>query len=445
MPRLRLCFDRTLTHSVLFFTAILLVTSSDLNSAAIAQRITSPGLTTPIGTPSPTPVPNPSESPLPIPVPPPRNPLPGGTRPKPSTTPARPSTTPAPTASPPKFPTNHAGRILTTSERDKITAYLRSRNLSPAPTANALNDPRFILHDTSIILPPERLERERQEGRGPLGLGVNAYLPRDSSQVIARPNFYEPRRPTTTEFEKASDIMVLNDRERLFRQVWQATNSNARRQGLDTALANLGLSSGEIAKEQKEAADKLSASSGRIYTTGTWTIEAICNRYNQGDRSIVASADRESNLRNSCGTLTNYFNVRNSRIRSSVAAEILQLGTRSDQGNQNTCDANNSNIATLPNPAYSENQYDRTLALYLRAALAAGKFPQLTTHFALDTFASDAHCDPRCFNLTKLYQKSAAIMGHAAGSTYGIKPSYGTQLGTNNIWWHDRICHDSSP
>jgi hypothetical protein len=276
-------------------------------------------------------------------------------------------------------------------------------------------------------------------------LGVNAYLPRDSSQVIARPNFYEPRRPTTTEFEKASDIMVLNDRERLFRQVWQATNSNARRQGLDTALANLGLSSGEIAKEQKEAADKLSASSGRIYTTGTWTIEAICNRYNQGDRSIVASADRESNLRNSCGTLTNYFNVRNSRIRSSVAAEILQLGTRSDQGNQNTCDANNSNIATLPNPAYSENQYDRTLALYLRAALTAGKFPQLTTHFALDTFASDAHCDPRCFNLTKLYQKSAAIMGHAAGSTYGIKPSYGTQLGTNNIWWHDRICHDSSP
>jgi hypothetical protein len=441
MPRLRFCLDRSIALPLLFITTILVVTSSDLDSVAIAQRITSPGLTTPIGTPSPTPTPNPSESPIPIPVPLPRNPLPRGTTP-PSPTP-RPSTAPAPTASPPKYPTNHTGRSLTASERDKITAYLRSRNIAPA-AANSPPDPRFILHDTSIILPPERLDRERQQGRGPLGLGVNAYLPRDSSQVIARPNFYEARRPTTTEFEKASDVMVLSDRERLFRQVWQATTSNARRQGLDIALVNLGLSSSEIAKEQQEAADKLSASSGRIYTTATWTIESICNSYNSGNRS-AAITDRESSLRTACGSLTNYFNVRNSRIRSSVAAEIIQLGARSEQGNQNTCDANNGNIATLPNPPYSENQYDRTLALYLRAALAAGKFPQMTTHFALDSFSSDAHCDPRCFNLTKLYQKSAAVLGHAAGSTYGIKPSYGTQLGTNNIWWNDRICHDSPP
>jgi hypothetical protein len=441
MPRLRFCVDRSIALPILFITTILVVTASDLDAVAIAQRITSPGLTTPIGTPAPTPTPNPNESPIPIPVPLPRNPLPRGTTPS-SPTP-RPSTAPAPTASPPKFPTNHTGRSLTVSERDKITAYLRSRNIAPA-AANSPPDPRFILHDTSIILPPERLDRERQQGRGPLGLGVNAYLPRDSSQVIARPNFYELRRPTTTEFEKASDVMVLNERERLFRQVWQATNSNARRQGLDTALVNLGLSSSEIAKEQQEAADKLSASSGRIYTTGTWTIESICNSYNSGNRS-AAIEGRESSLRNACGSLTNYFNVRNSRIRSSVAAEIIQLGARSEQGNQNTCDANNGNIATLPTPPYSENQYDRTLALYFRAALAAGKFPQITTHFALDTFSPDAHCDPRCFNLTKLYQKSAAVLGHAAGSTYGIKPSYGTQLGTNNIWWNDRICHDSPP
>lgn len=338
---------------------------------------------------------------------------------------------------------NYTGRSLTASERDRITAYLRSRNISPA-AANSPPDPRFILHDTSIILPPERLDRERQQGRGPLGLGVNAYLPRDSSQVIARPNFYELRRPTTTEFEKASDILVLNDRERLLRQVWQATTSNARRQSLDTALANLGLSSSEIAKEQQEAATKLSASSGRIYTAGTWTIEAICSSYGRGDRS-VAIADRESSLRNACGSLSNYFNVRNSRIRSSVTAEILQVGVRSEQGNQTTCVANNPNIATLPNPPYSENQYDRTLAIYLRAALAAGKFPQITTHFALDSFSSDAHCDPRCFNLTKLYQKSAIVLGHASGSSYGIKPSYGTRLGTDNIWWNDRICRDSPP
>ncbi len=424
MTRLRFCLDRSIALPLLFITTILVVTSIDRDSVANAQRITSPGLTTPIDTP------NPSEIQIPIPVPPPRNPLPRGT-------------TPAPTASPPNFPTNHTGRSLTASERNKITAYLRSRNISPA-AANSPPDPRFILHDTSIILPPERLDRERQQGRGPLGLGVNAYLPADDSQVIARPNFYELRRPTTTEFEKANDIIAVSDRERLFRQVWQATTSNARRQGLDTALANLGLSSSEIAKEQQAAADKLAASSGRIYTTATWTIESICNSYNRGDRS-VAIPDREDSLSSACGTLSTYFNVRNSRVRSSVAVEILQVGVDSEQGNQNTCDPNNGNISTLPNPAYSENQYDRTLTLYLRAALAAGKFPQITTHFALDTFASDAHCDPRCFNLTKLYQKSAAVLGHASGSTYGIKPSYGTQLGPNNIWWDDRICHDAPP
>ncbi len=439
MPQFRLCFDRMLTPAGLFLTTTLIVISSGLNSAVIAQRITSPGLTKPTSTPTPTPTPTSGEFAIPIPVPLPKNPLPGRSIPTSPT--AKPSTTP----SSPGFAINYTGRALTPSDRDKILAYLRSHNISPSANSNSPADPRLILHDTSVIMPPNILDRERQFGRGPLGLGVNAFLPRDSAVIMARPNFYEFRRPTTTEFEKASDIMVLSDRERLLRQVWQATSSDARRQGLDTALANLGLSSSEIAREQREASDKLSASSGRIYTTGTWTVESICDRYQRGQRSIAASADREPSLRNACGTLSKYFTVRNSRIRSSVAAEILQVGVSSENGNQNTCDANNSNIATLPNPPYSENQYDRALALYLRAALAAGKFPQMTTHFALDTFAPDAHCDPRCFNLTKLYQKSASVMGHAQGSTYGIKPSYGNRLGTNNIWWNDRICHGSAP
>jgi hypothetical protein len=435
MPQFRLLFDRLLTPAVLFLTTMLIVTASGLNSAVVAQRITSPGLTKPTSPPpaSPAPTPTSGELAIPIPVPLPKNPLPR-------------TAPPSPTAKPPTaFPANYAGRNLTAGDRDKITAYLRSRNLSLAPSANSPTDPRFILHDTSVIMPPNILDRERQAGRGPLGLGVNAFLPRDGAAVIARPNFYEFRRPTTTEFEKASDVMVLSDRERLLRQVWQATSSNARRQGLDTALANLGLSASEIAKEQQEASNKLAADSGRIYTSGTWTVESICDRYNRGDRSVATSTDREASLRNGCGALSNYFTVRNSRIRSSVAAEIIQIGVRSESGNQNTCDANNSNIATLPNPPYSENQYDRTLALYLRAALAAGKFPQMTTHFALDTFSPDAHCDPRCFNLTKLYQKSASVMGHARGSAYGITPSYGTKLGTNNIWWNNQICHDPAP
>ena len=421
----------------------------------IAQRITSPGLTQPIPTPplTPTPIPTtiPGEAPpIPIPVPAPKNPLPSSPpTPNPTPTPIPPTIpapTPIPTPTPtPDRPSDRSGKILTPEERDKISNYLRSRNLSTVAIVNALPDPRFILHDTSVVMSPSVLERERQIGRGPLGLGVNAYLPRENAAVLARPNFYEPRRPTTTEFEKASDILVKADRERLLRRAWQLANGDARRQALDTALANLNLSSAEIAKEQREASEKLAASSGRIFTTATWSVEAICTRYNSGDRSVLNSASQEDQLRSACGTLTNYFNIRNSRVKSTVAAEIVQVGVRSERGNQNTCSASNSNIATLPNPPYSDNQYNDALSLYLRATLAAGKFPQTTTHFALDTFDPEAHCDPRCFNLNKLYDSISSVMGHARGSSYGIKPSYGSKLGVNNIWWNDRICHGSPP
>jgi hypothetical protein len=424
---------RIFTLIVLFITPIVTIiaiasTSVAFPSQIIAQRITSPGLTTPTATPAPpAPV---EESPVIIPVPLPKNPLPGTSKPN--------------SSSSPKFATNHTNRVFSVGERDKIAAYLRSRNVNSSLAVNNLADPRFILHDTSFIMSPSLLDRERRSGRGPLGLGVNAYLPGQDASVVARPNFYEARRPTTTEFEKASDILDRQDREQLLRQAWKSTNDTARRQALDTALANLDLSAAEIATEKTGAVEKLSAESGRIFTTATWAVEGICNRYNKGDRSVAASS-QENSLNSACDTLGDYFNIRNSRVKSSVAVEIIQVGARSETGSQNTCSASNPNIAELPNPPYSDNQYNSATSLYLRAALASGKFPQATTHFALDTFDPEAHCDPRCFNLTKLYNSIASVMGHARGSTYGITPSYGTQGGTNNIWWDDNICHSSAP
>lgn len=412
----RLFFRRILALSILFFTAIAIATSSSLNSAVVAQ-----------------------EAGIAIFVPPPKKPA------SPSLKPSIPKPIkPSAVASPPTFATNHTNRVLTPSERDKITNYLRSRNISLAPKITAPLDTRFIIHDTSVIMSSTSLNRERQLGRGPLGLGVNIFLPKIDAPVIARPNFYELRRPTTTEFEKASDILPKPERERLLRQVWRATNSDGRRQSLDTALANLGLSDSEIANEQAGAIKMLSATSGRIFTTATWTIEAICTRYNSGDRSIITE-NTEDIFTSACGVLTNYFSIRNSRVRSSVTTEIVQAGARSSSGNQNTCDPRNSNIAPFSDPPYSENQYESALALYLRSTLAADKFPETTTHFALDAFDPAGHCDPRCFNLTKLYQDTAQVMGHAVGSTYGIEPSYGTRPGTNNIWWDDQICHGSAP
>lgn len=427
---------------LLFLNYIIGVTTTNSSAAAfadraIAQRITSPGLTKPTAAPSQTPPPigQAEESPVEIFVPRPKNSLPG--RIEPSTA------NPSPSA-PPKIATNHTNRVLAQNERDKISAYLRSRNISSNSTVNNLPDPRFILHDTSVIMAPSSLERERRSGRGPLGLGVNAYLPGQDTTVVARPNFYEARRPTTTEFEKASDILDRQDREQFLRQAWKSTNDVARRQALDTALANLDLSPAEIAAEKAGAIEKLSADSGRIFTTATWAVEGICSRYNRGDRS-VAVPGQENSLSGACNPLGDYFNIRNTRVKSSVAVEIIQVGARSETGSQNTCNASNPNIAELPNPPYSDNQYNSATSLYLRAALAAGKFPQATTHFALDTFDPEAHCDPRCFNLTKLYNSIASVMGHARGSTYGITPSYGTQGGTNNIWWDDNICHGSAP
>jgi hypothetical protein len=122
----------------------------------------------------------------------------------------------------------------------------------------------------------------------------------------------------------------------------------------------------------------------------------------------------------------------------------VQKGAKTSKGNQNTCDPNNPNIDPLDTPPYTDRQYVNVINLYLRAALMAGRFPEIITHFAVDAFAG-GHCDPRCFNLGKLYELIAASMGHPKGASYGIQPSYGLKSGTNNVWWSDKICHGSHP
>jgi len=51
------------------------------------------------------------------------------------------------------------------------------------------------------------------------------------------------------------------------------------------------------------------------------------------DRS-VAIPNQEEALRSACAPLSNYFNIRNTRIKSTVAAEIVQVGASSERGNQ---------------------------------------------------------------------------------------------------------------
>jgi hypothetical protein len=336
--------------------------------------------------------------------------------------------------------TNYAGRTLAPTERTRLENYLRSKNISTTSPFLPPGNPRFILHDTAVILPPARLEQERREGRGPLGLGVSIYAPRGGNAIVARPNFYELRRPTTTEFEKAADVLVQSQRESLFRRIWRSTNSAGRRQGLDLALSSLSLQSDEIAKEQKKAVDQLESSS-KIFTTGTWTAETICNIYEGGNKSIALSSD----LGAACGAARNYFNTRNERVNNSVPIEILQVGAKSSSGNQNSCTGSNGNLIPFSNPPYTQIQYDNVVMQYLRATFLAGKYPQTTTHFILDNGLPDGHCDPRCFNVNKMYQSISNVLGHPPGSKYGINPSYGKSSGSNNIWWDNSFCHSSPP
>ena len=60
-------------------------------------------------------------------------------------------------------------------------------------------------------------------------------------------------------------------------------------------------------------------------------------------------------------------------------------------------------------PAYTTAQYNNVQTLYLRAALEAGRFPEITTHFWVDRTFSGAHCDPRCFDLGNLSMMRASI------------------------------------
>jgi hypothetical protein len=335
---------------------------------------------------------------------------------------------------------NYAGRALAVDERTRLESFLRSKNINTTSPFSPPGNPRFILHDTAVILPPARLEKERFEGRGPLGLGVSIYAPRGTNAIVARPNFYELRRPTTTEFEKASDVLNQSRREDLFRRIWRSTNSAGRRQGLDRALSNLSLQSDEIAKEQKKAVGQLESSS-KIFTTGTWTAETICNIYEGGNKSIALSND----LGAACGAAKNYFTVRNQRVNNSVPIEILQVGAKSSQGNQNSCTGSNSNLIPFSNPPYTQIQYDNVVMQYLRATFLAGKFPETTTHFALDHGLPDGHCDPRCFNVNKMYRSISTVLGHPDGSKYGMNPSYGKSSGTNNIWWDNNFCNSVPP
>jgi hypothetical protein len=367
------------------------------------------------------------------------------------------------------------GKLLTPEEHSAIDAMLTKDKLpAVTPLAHA-QGAHFLLHDTSSPVGAASIAKEKAEGRGPLGKGVSAYAPRDDAPTVARPDFFEAKRPSTTEREKSLDVFAVpadaklkpekrleewaKRRDALFRQAWGAAKPKAQQAAMDDALAGKSLTPAEITAEEQGtmkgkgkkakhvpgAAEQLdSASTDKIMTTGGWSVGELCKKNDSAGSKSVAQAGSEKAMQGACDGLRSYFGQREVRTAYTASVEIVQVGVKSAKGNQNTCDPKNPNLTPLPNPPYSDNQYASVTGLYLRAAHIAGRFPDVTTHFVEDAFIQ-GHCDPRCFDLGRLYREIAARIGHPAGCTYGPIPSYGRTWGTNNIWWDDGVCHGKSP
>jgi hypothetical protein len=122
----------------------------------------------------------------------------------------------------------------------------------------------------------KNLENHQKKARGPLGIGVSAFMPRKGTALVTRPDFYERGRPTTTEFEKAADVLGRGQRESLFRQIWRSASEDTRKQALDRVLSDKNLQPNEIETERKTATMQLDSSGGKVFTTAVWTVEEFC-------------------------------------------------------------------------------------------------------------------------------------------------------------------------
>jgi Domain of unknown function (DUF4157) len=326
--------------------------------------------------------------------------------------------------------TGRVGKPLTPEERARITQIVGSASPSGAPPAFS-QGPRFVLHDTAGAVSAGWIAEQARKAHGPGGEGAAAYVPRAGAETIARPNFFDPRRPAATQFERGQDLMDKPTREQQYRRVWAAASTAERSAALTTALAGLSLAPADLTAETAAATRELNATAGEVHTTASWAVRELCAAVAaKGVASVAASLSSQAALQDACTRLAPVLQVRSERTASTANVEIVQ-----EQGG--------TPRAPTPLPAYTSTQYQAISRLYLSAALQAGQWPEITTHFLIDRGIGD-HNDPRCFDLDQLYRVIRAAMGHPPQVTYGITPSYGTGA-ANNVWWNPSACGGPPP
>lgn len=339
---------------------------------------------------------------------------------------------------------NLAGKKLDSPEIEKIAEFLQVSR--PETPLNLDRTPLFILHDTAWSMTRGNIEEQKKYARGPMKLGPNVYIPRqphptdkDILDSIARP-FFERHRPTATFYEQAAEMLPADTRDQLARQLWQITPETIHSNAFDSALNGVPLSTRSAGELEERAIIWLNTPSESDFkslvkdyptnyfdgakSTALWATEAICE---QVSHPI-------------CDRLKPVFAERNLRVISSVNIELVQ--------------APGSHCVTTGRlkslPGYSDYQYQQTAKYYLLAALQTGQLPQIVSHFAVDSFLINQgkypHCDPRGFDVQRLYDLISQALGYDLGTVYGIVPRYGTNIRAgDNIWWHQRVFGKSIP
>ena len=371
-------------------------------------------------------------------------------------------------------PKNHAGDKL---EPTEITAIAKMPGVGGAATSDVtgkLDSRRFVLHDTASgslteaqITEQDKTERKAKPAqKGPLGVGYSL-VRRPGFIEMNRKSMFEQWRPTATEWEKGEKEMDIKKRVILMRQVSTALDPAQRTEAINFQMSKFGLSQAELKTDGQNPATELDPASKCvpaekdpcIRTLGGWTIEYVCNTkaWNQpakpaaeaakgaagagagagsaktstaaDDAKAKAAAEEKAKTAKAaeaaCTELGPIFKLRAERVASTTNVEIRQVG----------------DSAPLPKPPYTEGQYESVKNLYLKAALEAGAFPEITTHFWVDR-ALRGHNDPRCFDMHKLYKLISDAMGHNSGDRYGDEPKYGPKWVEHNVWW-GKDCGDA--
>jgi uncharacterized protein DUF4157 len=337
-------------------------------------------------------------------------------------------------------PVQHAGKKLTAEETQAILKILSLKAAPVSDVSGKLESRLFVVHDTATPIKAAELESRDKKvtpasapQKGPLGVGYSV-VKRSGETVENRKSMFEQDRPTATEWEKAEEVMDAPTRVKLMRKVWAGLDPTQRTDAINSVKTKFGLTDTEIKDDKQSPAEELNPTNtcvpkGEepcIHTLGRWAVERVCKTQTwaapaaTGATKTATEKERDTKLeaaKSACGELDPIFKLRAERVPFTTNVEIRQVGE-----------------APFPEPFYTEEQYAGVKTLYLKAALEAGAFPSITTHFWVDR-AVRGHNDPRCFDMHKLNKLISKSMGYNPADLYGDEPKYGIKWGEHNVWW----------